>query len=157
LLVAYLYLRADQPIEAFRSHTLASLLLPSLNTLVLLASAVVASKALTAIRSGDNENLKSTLMLAFFLGFVFVAGQIIEFQRSGMRPSDPAFGGVFFALIGFHALHVLGGMVFLALNLLRANLNDFNADEHTAVEVGNLFWYYVVAVWAVLFIALYLV
>ena len=157
LLAAYLYLRADQSIAAFRPHTLASLLLPGLNTLVLLGSAAAAGRGLSAIRDGDNEALKSKLILAIFLGFVFVAGQVIEFQRSGMRPSDPAFGGVFFALIGFHALHVLGGMVVLGLNLMRAHLNDFDKKEFTAVEAGSWFWYYVTAVWFVLFAALYVV
>jgi len=48
-------------------------------------------------------------------------------------------------------------VVFLALNLMRTNMGDFSAVQHEAVELGTWFWYYVTAVWAVLFVALYLV
>jgi cytochrome c oxidase subunit 3 len=52
---------------------------------------------------------------------------------------------------------VLAGVFFLALNLLRAQLGDYSAQRHEAVETGTWFWYYVCAVWVVLFTALYLI
>ena len=91
------------------------------------------------------------------LGLLFVAGQIYEFSHAGLRIDDPAFGGVFFTLMGFHAIHVLAGVVFLTLNYLRAGLGDFSAERYEVVELGTLFWYYVTAVWFVLFAALYLI
>ena len=36
-------------------------------------------------------------------------------------------------------------------------LGDFTAERYEAVELGNWFWYYVTAIWAILFVALYLV
>ena len=73
-----------------------------------------------------------------------------------MRIDDQAFGGVFFTLMGFHGLHVLAGVVFLSINLARARLGDFSPARYDAVEIGTWFWYYVAAVWIVLFAALYL-
>ena len=85
-----------------------------------------------------------------------MAGQIIEFNHAGLHIDDQAFGGVFFTLIGFHALHLLAGVFFLGLNLIRANLGDFSGERYEAVELGSWFWYYVTAVWVVLFMALYI-
>ena len=58
--------------------------------------------------------------------------------------------------MSFHGLHVLAGMVMLTIGIVRARLSDFSAGDAGAIEIGSLFWYYVAAVWLVLFAALYL-
>lgn len=156
LLAAYLYMRADQPNWPTPEFSLARLLVPGGNTLLILFSALAAYLGLRAVRRGSLGALKGWLWATLLMGAVFVAGQVFEFQRSGMRPSDQAFGGVFFTLMGFHALHIIAGIVVLLALLVRAGLGDFSARRHVAVEIGVWFWYFVVAVWAVLFSALYL-
>jgi cytochrome c oxidase subunit 3 len=157
LLMAYLYLRISPANKTFVPASVSDVLIASLNSGVLLLSAWVAHRATQAVQRNDLTKLKTNLVIALVLGLVFVAGQVFEFNRSGMAPNDPAFGGVYFTLIGFHALHVLAGVVVLAANAVRAQLGDFSARQHTAVEVGTWFWYYVTGVWLVLFTALYLV
>ena len=155
LMVAYAALR-DQ-ISWNVPHTLFRLAIPLANSGILLVSALTAWWSGNAIRQDHKSALRSGLLITLLLGLVFVAGQIYEFSHAGLRIDDQAFGGVFFTLLGFHAIHVLAGVVFLALNLIRASLGDFNADRYEAVELGNWFWYYVAAVWAMLFVALYLI
>ena len=155
VLVAYAALR-DQ-VNWTLPHTLERLAFPLANSIILLASVLTIRWSENAIRRGKQSGLQSGLLVTLLLGLVFVAGQIFEFNHAGMRIDDPSFGGVFFTLIGFHAVHVLAGIVFLSLNLVRANLGDFTAEWHEAVVLGNWFWYYVTAVWIVLFIALYLI
>ena len=154
-LVAYAALR-DQ-VNWNLPHTLARLTIPLINSGILLVSVFVARWSAGAIRRDNRSALQGGLLVTLLLGLVFVAGQLYEFNHAGLRIDDEAFGGVFFTLLGFHAVHVLAGVVFLALNLIRANLGDFSAEQHEAVELGNWFWYYVAAVWAVLFAAIYLV
>ena len=138
-------------------HGFVRLLIPLFNSAVLLTSAVVAAASTRAVRRGNQAALRNGLLATLLLGLLFVVGQIYEFNHAGLHIDDPSFGGVFFTLIGFHAVHVLAGVVFLLLNLIRANLGDFTAERYEAVELGNWFWYYVTAVWGVLFIALYLI
>ena len=155
MLVAYIALRdqAILPVE----HTLRRLIIPIANTLILLVSTFFAWRATISIRHGKTLNLKSWLLFTVLLGFVFIAGQIYEFSRGGMHIDDHAYGGIFFTLIGFHGLHVLAGIVFLIINLLRARLGDFSVIRHDAIVLGTWFWYYVAAVWLVLFAALYMI
>jgi len=155
LLVAYIALRDSVSWNV--PHTLSRLTIPLVNTAVLFISTIVAHAALTAIRRDNQTALRNNLLITLLLGLLFVAGQIYEFSHAGLQISDPSFGGVFFTLMGFHALHVLGGVVFLGLNYLRASLGDFSGNRYEAVELGSWFWYYVAAVWLVLFVALYLV
>jgi cytochrome c oxidase subunit 3 len=153
LLMAYLYLRTNQ--AAFTHVGASDTLIAAANTGILLLSAWFAGQAVTAIQRGDRSGLVRHLLITLALGLVFVGGQVFEFNRSGMAPNDPAFGGVYFALMGFHALHVLAGIVVLAVDSVRARLGDFTTRRHTAVKVGAWFWYYVTAVWVVLFVGLY--
>ncbi len=122
-----------------------------------LLSALVISRANRAIARGDQQGLQARLLLVVLLGAVFIAGQLFEFLRLGLRPGDQAFGGVFFTLMGFHALHVVAGMVIVILAYLRARLGDFSAHRHIAVQVSAWFWYFVTAVWVVMFLGLYVV
>ncbi|HWR64636.1 MAG TPA: cytochrome c oxidase subunit 3 [Bellilinea sp.] len=154
LLVAYAALRGQVNWDI--PHTLSRLTIPLVNTGILLISAMMVWWSSRAIRRGQASSLRSGLLVSVLLGLCFVAGQIIEFNQAGLRIDDQAFGGVFFTLIGFHALHMLAGVFFLGLNLVRANLGDFSVDRHEAVELGSGFWYYVTAVWVVLFLALYI-
>jgi len=155
LLVAYAALRDQVSWDV--PHTLARLSFPLINSVVLLLSAVTAWWSGNAIRKDKQANLRGGLVVTLLLGLIFVGGQIYEFNSAGLSIDDQAFGGVFFTLMGFHAVHVLAGVVFLALNLTRAYLGDFSIERHEAVVLGNWFWYYVTAVWAVLFVALYLI
>jgi len=155
LLVAYAALRDQVSWDV--PHTLARLTIPLANSSILLASALTAWWSGNAIRRGNQSALRGGMLVTVILGLVFVTGQIYEFKHAGLSIDDQAFGGVFFTLLGFHAIHVLAGVVFLTLNLVRANLGDFSTERYEAVEMGNWFWYYVTAVWAVLFVALYLI
>jgi cytochrome c oxidase subunit III len=155
LLSSYLFMRASAAPRPVISG--AGLTLPILNTLVLLVSALIASWSERAIRTDQKRVLKIGLQVTLALGLVFIIGQVAEFIHSGMHPGDANLAGMYFALITFHALHVLAGVVLLALNLLRAYLGDFSARRFTAVQIGSWFWYYVTAVWVILFIVLYLV
>jgi heme/copper-type cytochrome/quinol oxidase subunit 3 len=157
LILSYLFLRAGQPNWPFNQPSPAQLLVPSLNTLILMLSGVAAWASERAILSGKDSRLKLALTLTIVLGAIFIGGQVLEFARTGMHPSDQAFGGVFFALMGFHALHLLAGMVVLVICLARAGLGDFTPARHEAVTLGAWFWYFVVVVWLVLFTALFLV
>lgn len=155
LISAFLFMRGTQPWPV--EHTLARLALPTANTLLLLASALLAYLGVKAIRRGDRAGLVRWFAISLGLGLVFVAGQVLEYTRSGMAPSDEGFGAVFFTLMGFHALHMLAGVFVHALVLNMARQGDFTPRRHVAVQVAGYFWYYVVAVWVVLYTVLYLV
>lgn len=157
LVMSYLFLRGGASSMHFPHPTPLDILIASSNTLILLLSAALARRSLQAISRDDVRGLIRNLLLALGLGAIFIAGQVFEFRHAGMRITDLAFGGVFFALISFHAVHVLAGMTVLGLNLVRAKLGDFNDHRNTAITAGTWFWYYVTAIWIALFTVLYLV
>ena len=67
-----------------------------------------------------------------------------------LGPGTGALGDVFFALSAFHALHVLGGLVAIAL-LLRPRAS---ADARPRrLRLATLYMDFVAAVWLIIYVA----
>lgn len=63
----------------------------------------------------------------------------------------------YFAMTGFHALHVLGGLVIFAIMLVMAWRGRFGVQHTNMIEITGLYWHFVDIVWIFLFPLLYLV
>jgi cytochrome c oxidase subunit 3 len=77
-----------------------------------------------------------------------------------LTPSIP-FGNLwascYFAMTGFHALHVLGGIVVFVIILLIAAIKGLGPHHVSMLELTGLYWHFVDIVWIFLFPLLYLV
>lgn len=69
-------------------------------------------------------------------------------------PSGNMWANTYFLLTGFHAIHVLVGLIFFAFPLLGGAV--FNASKANFVENIGLYWHFVDLVWIFLFPLLYL-
>ncbi len=67
------------------------------------------------------------------------------------------FFGVYFAMTGLHALHVIAGMVVIGWILVRARRGQFGKDYFTPVDLAGLYWHLVDLIWIFLFPLLYLI
>jgi cytochrome c oxidase subunit 3 len=63
----------------------------------------------------------------------------------------------YFAMTGFHAIHVIGGLVVFGIYLISALLGTFGPQHELAIELTGLYWHFVDIVWIFLFPLLYLV
>ncbi|HYV36296.1 MAG TPA: cytochrome c oxidase subunit 3 [Gemmataceae bacterium] len=63
----------------------------------------------------------------------------------------------YFAMTGFHAIHVLGGLVVFVIILIMAARGTFQPRHEALVEYTGLYWHFVDIVWIFLFPLLYLV
>jgi cytochrome c oxidase subunit 3 len=63
----------------------------------------------------------------------------------------------YFAMTGFHALHVLGGLVIFVLILVMALRGRLGPQHENMLEMTGLYWHFVDIVWIFLFPLLYLV
>jgi cytochrome c oxidase subunit 3 len=72
-------------------------------------------------------------------------------------PYGNLWASCYFALTGFHAFHVLGGLVVFVIILLIAARGRFGHQHESMVELVGLYWHFVDIVWIFLFPLLYLV
>ena len=75
-------------------------------------------------------------------------------QLPFVLPSGNMWASTYFLLTGFHAIHVLVGLIFFAIPLLTGAV--FNAAKANFVENIGLYWHFVDLVWIFLFPLLYL-
>lgn len=159
LIGAFLVFRFGSPSWPPSGMPKLPVLVTAINTVVLFGSCWPAARGLRAIRRGDRAGLRQGLTMTCLLGAVFLLVQGSEWVRLveyGLRLSSGPYGSTFYVLIGFHAFHVLGAVLWLMAVYAGTLRQRFSAQRHAAVELSVFYWYFVSAVWAVLFPLVYL-
>jgi cytochrome c oxidase subunit 3 len=72
-------------------------------------------------------------------------------------PFGNLWASCYFAMTGFHALHVFGGLVVFAIMLIMAGRGRFGVQHESFVELTGLYWHFVDIVWIFLFPLVYLI
>jgi cytochrome c oxidase subunit III len=128
-----------------------------INTAALLASGVVIFFANRAfVRDAASRQARRLTLIALLLGSFFVVAQGIEWVallREGLTLSSSNHGAFFYVIIGTHGLHALGAILFLALAYVRMVRGTLPQGTFSATQI---FWYFVVGVWPVLYLRVYL-
>jgi heme/copper-type cytochrome/quinol oxidase subunit 3 len=110
-------------------------------------------------RKKESVLVRLWLFVTVVLGAIFLTGQGLEYARlltRGVTISRDLFGSTFFTLTGFHALHVLIGLILISMLL---GLSIFGRKQEPAlagVQSVAIYWHFVDAVWVVLFSVVYL-
>jgi cytochrome c oxidase subunit I+III len=154
LLFSYFYL-GSQSVNPWPSDV-PRLLLPVINTGILLASSVAVLWAETGIRRGRTGRLRAGLAAGILLGIVFLALQVVEYGREKASATHDAYGSLFYTITGFHGAHVAVGLIMLIVVLVRAFRGHFAQGRHEAVSNVAVYWHFVDAVWLVVFTSLYI-
>jgi heme/copper-type cytochrome/quinol oxidase subunit 3 len=130
-----------------------------LNTLVLLASSVAMHRAVRAIRRGDPVDLVRRLGLVAVLGSVFLVVQGYEWARLaafGLTLSSSVYGTTFYTIIGTHAVHVVGALLWVTATLALAARGRFTPERSAPLRACAMYWHFVVGLWPILYVAVYL-
>ncbi len=72
-------------------------------------------------------------------------------------PFGNLWASCYFAMTGFHALHVLGGLVIFSIILVMGLRGKLGPQHESMLELTGLYWHFVDIVWIFLFPLLYLV
>jgi heme/copper-type cytochrome/quinol oxidase subunit 3 len=130
------------------------------NTVVLLSSSLTMAMALHAIQQGRVAALKRFLLLTALLGTAFLVikgADYVHMWRHGFTIASDLFGSCYYLLTGFHALHVLSGVILLLTLVASASRGMFTATHYGRIECSGLYWHFIDVVWVILFAILCLV
>jgi len=155
LLFTYFYL-ASQSEQHWPPDGLPVLLMPGLNTLILLASSVFVWACERCIQRRLMRWSLASMALALMLGIGFVVIQLNEWSKLTYDMTSNLYGSLYFTITGFHMLHVIVGLIILMVLLLWLALGYFDHRRYAAVTIGGLYWHFVDAVWLFVFTTLYL-
>jgi cytochrome c oxidase subunit 3 len=130
-------------------------------TIVLVASSFTCQFGVFAAERGDVFGLRRWYLLTLAMGTFFVLGQAYEYSvlvlDHDTTLSSSAYGTVFYMATGFHALHVIGGLVAFVYLLIRTKLSKFTPQQATAAIVVSYYWHFVDVVWVGLFAVIYFI
>lgn len=150
-LLAFLAVRAISPAAFVEGQSHLNATAGALNTAVLITSGMLAARALALRRWEQRKATRLSLLGACTLGIVFLAVKWAEFSAEfakGIGIETSPFFTFYFLITGFHALHVVAGIVILALAA--------RWDSVRNLETGVAFWHMVDLVWVLLFPIIYL-
>jgi cytochrome c oxidase subunit III len=156
LFVVYLSYRsgaAQWPPEG----TEVELLLPAINTVLLVSSSFVIHLGDSAVKRNDISGLQKWYGLTALMGIIFLVGQVYEYSTLGYGLSTNLFSNLFYIMTGFHGLHVLLGVLMILGVVWRSRKPGHYSDhKHTGVEMAEIYWHFVDIIWIVLFGLIYI-
>jgi len=147
----------------------------SLATAILLASSVPAHLAAHALRAGASAAAVRRLVLTAAMGLAFLGLKLHDWLTAGFTVASHAYGTIFFTLTGFHALHMVVGIILLlglaakvADGAYAAVPADLPADSPPATMKSKrpatggpdaviYYWHFVDAVWIAVFSTIWLI
>ncbi len=155
-LASYIIFRTSTPSmvldQAKLDRTLATI-----NTLILIGSSFTMALAVEASERRQVRKLRGFLLLTIVLGLTFLGIKGLEYSAKfhhGIASWSSLFFSCYFTLTGLHGVHVLGGLVLMAVMAARAP--RLVEARSAAVESAGLYWHFVDVVWIFLFPVLYL-
>lgn len=125
------------------------------NTAALLLSGIVLVFAHFAFRRERRQALVP-FAAAILLGAFFVAFQGVEWVKllgEGLTMQSSSYGAFFYLIVGTHATHAVGALAAMAWAWTRLRRDRLRGATFATVQ---LFWYFVVLVWPILYWKVYL-
>ena len=133
--------------------------LPTINTALLLSSAVTVTIAHHALRAGHRGRTIAFMWVTVLLGATFLCVQGYEYFHAytemNLKLTSGVYGSTFFMLTGFHGFHVFVGMLMLLFITIRLMKGHFTPEKHFGFEGAAWYWHFVDVVWLGLYTLVY--
>lgn len=127
-------------------------------TSLLLVSSFFMNRAETAAAYGDQKRFLNSTLITLVLGTLFLIGVVgVEWQLAPYGPGEDASWSLFYTMTGFHAFHVLTGLIFLAVVYRNGRKGMYSSERHWPVEAAAVYWHFIDVVWVFFYPALYLI
>jgi cytochrome c oxidase subunit 3 len=153
---AYLTFRAVNPLPSGSNYEL-ELVLPTINTALLIISSFTFHRAGRALLSSQSQPCRLWLLVTAALGIAFLIGQMVEYFHLPFGLTDNLFASTFYALTGFHGLHVTLGVICILVVLSQVGQEgQVSPSKPFGLEAAELYWHFVDGIWVVLYGLLYL-
>jgi cytochrome c oxidase subunit III len=130
----------------------------TISTVVIIASSATMFFAERAFKQRQLPTYRLLITITAILGIIFMVLQVKGFfttEHLGVKiigKGANASGSFLGVIAGFHILHVLGGVIILIVQFLRAFNTKNRFYSAVPVEITAMYWHFVDVLWIVLFI-----
>lgn len=130
----------------------------AVNTALFLASLWTMNIAVRSFREAGIKKVSTFLGITALLGIAFLGLQGFEWVRLiqfGLTTALNVYGGTFYMIVGMHGLHVVVALLLLFFVLWRLRRIE-RGNAGTLLALCRIYWFFVVLLWPVIYVALYL-
>lgn len=151
------------------------------NTVVLIGSSLTMALSILNLQKGNVKLFRLFMGLTILCGLIFLVVKTVEYSGKfhhvlnaeeikhlrdgvpaypqllpGINPSTNVFFAFYFLMTGFHALHVIAGLIPMVFMYVKSFTKE-GYNHPVKVEALGLYWHFVDLVWIFLFPILYLI
>jgi cytochrome c oxidase subunit 3 len=169
LFIAYAEYRSRYAADFHRGGQQLDYVIGTVNTVILLTSSLTIAMSLTALAKRRQRHALALVMATVLLGVAFLLNKYVEWSAEihhGIYPSSPAllarppgeilFYGLYFTMLGLHALHVLAGIGVLSVMAVLVARGRITAEDPVKLDNAALYWHLVDVIWIFLLPLFYL-
>ncbi len=172
LFCAYAIFRAWHPDMFLNAHLELDRVLGTINTVVLITSSLTMALAIRSLQMDKARQAAIFLVTTLLFATVFLVIKYFEYEHkihlgqlpgkyytyTGIEGTNPhIFFSIYFTMTGLHGIHIVGGMIVMAVMLINTVKGKYSSDYYTPVELTGLYWHLVDLIWIYLFPLLYLI
>jgi cytochrome c oxidase subunit 3 len=170
LFIVYSVYRFKNPVAFHLAGEELDVSIGTFNTIVLLISSMTVAMTITAVQLREKRKATNLLTITIILAFIFMVNKYFEWSGKfghGIYPGseklaelgtgEVLFFGLYFAMTGLHALHIVIGLVLLGVMLMKIMNNSINSGKYVQLENSGLYWHLVDLIWIFLFPLFYLI
>jgi len=170
MFLLYSVFRSQYPEEFHSAAQEENLLLGSVNTTILLTSSFTIAVAIAAIRKGNKILSLYMQTTTIMFGICFLIIKYFEWSAKiskGIYPDSPTllnrgkgdilFFSLYYVMTGIHGIHVLIGVIAIAIMFVYTRRGVIDRDNFAKLENTGLYWHFVDIVWIYLFPLFYLI
>jgi cytochrome c oxidase subunit III len=132
-----------------------SLLWGTVNTFVLLASAVPNELAKKAAERIDLAKVRLWLLVCLAFGVCFNAVRVFEFMSLNCSWDTNAYGSIVWVLLGLHTTHIATDVVDTGVLTVLMFVGPVEEKRFVDVSENAMYWYFVVFTWLPIYGVLY--
>lgn len=129
------------------------------NTGVVIVSSIMLQIGVWGAKKGDFRRAKTGMYMTMLLGVIFLVGQVVAwmllhdegvpFGKAGSNN-----GNYMYTLTALHGLHIVAGLIYLLVVILRLNKREKSPESIISIENCATFWHFLGLLWIYLFIFL---
>jgi heme/copper-type cytochrome/quinol oxidase subunit 3 len=127
----------------------------TLNTVVLLASAVPNELAKRAGEHIDLRSVRLWMVVCLVFGLAFNIIRIYEFRHLNVMWDHDAYGSIVWLLLGLHTVHIATDFIDTAVLAALMFIGPIEERRFADVEENAAYWYFVVLSWLPIYGVIY--
>jgi len=131
--------------------------LTAFNTVVLMVSGLLMYMSNKQFKAGAKKKATNLLFLSVLAATFFVCIQGYEWISliySGLTMFSSSYGSFFYLVVGSHAVHAFIAIIVMFVIFFKMKNGTASA---VAFNTSQVFWYFVVGIWPILYVTVYLI